>query len=594
MNVLVYTGPGTARTTFLQTLASLRTHLSSTYDVIPVDAPTLLNEPWEPSCVLLVLPGGRDIPYTQHLSPRGTARIAAYIRSGGSYLGICAGAYFGAARVEFEEGRTGYEVIGSRDLKFYNGVARGAAFPGFVYGSERGAHAVRLIGGIVSNLNTWVYVNGGPFFVGDGTEATQVLAWFADEGDVKRAAVVEVRVGAGTVVLSGPHVEIEGGEGDLGLKLRLGEPGRRAFFRCILKRLGLRLEEEAIDGKITPIFFVTEGSDVTRFERIGIKEDGKVVLKDSNNTFWIWNGIQNNQLRLEMNSSDEIVSFGSDILYGEVMGSTQTLLEKNVKFLEDLSSGTVCVASHQVAGRGRGKNSWISQSGCLQFSLYVRHIGSTGLIFLQYLVALAVVKAIKSKPGYEFTKLPIFLKWPNDIYARISPGNEGLLKIGGILVNSSYQNGVFSLVLGCGINITNTRPTLSINDLIKLHNSELKGSDVILEPLSVEETLTRILTTFEVMYRKFISDCGSDPSKPFRRFADDYYDVWLHRDQHVSITESTSVTGELQYAVIVGLDNSGMLAAEITSYGPSLGSRILLQPDGNSFDMMQGLIKRKA
>ena len=52
-----------------------------------------------------------------------------YVKSGGSYLGLCAGAYYGCARVVFEPG-TPLEVVGGRELQFFPGTARGAAFPG--------------------------------------------------------------------------------------------------------------------------------------------------------------------------------------------------------------------------------------------------------------------------------------------------------------------------------------------------------------------------------------------------------------------------------------------------------------------------------
>lgn len=45
-------------------------------------------------------------------------------------------------------------------------------------------------------------------------------------------------------------------------------------------------------------------------------------------------------------------------------------------------------------------------------------------------------------------------------------------------------------------------------------------------------------------------------------------------------------------ATIVGVDSSGLLRAVVES-GSEAGSEKLLQPDGNSFDMLKGLIGRK-
>lgn len=67
------------------------------------------------------------------------------MEDGGSYLGLCAGGYYGSARCEFEVGNAGMEVIGPRELAFYPGACRGSVFPGFVYNSEEGAVAAHLI-----------------------------------------------------------------------------------------------------------------------------------------------------------------------------------------------------------------------------------------------------------------------------------------------------------------------------------------------------------------------------------------------------------------------------------------------------------------
>lgn len=72
---------------------------------------------------------------------------------------------------------------------------------------------------------------------------------------------------------------------------------------------------------------------------------------------------------------------------------------------------------------------------------------SNKIVFLQYLFGLAVVESVKTLPGYE--KIGLCIKWPNDIYADLGgEGPERYRKIGGILVNSSYANNEFTLVVG--------------------------------------------------------------------------------------------------------------------------------------------------
>lgn len=212
---------------------------------------------------------------------------------------------------------------------------------------------------------------------------------------------------------------------------------------------------------------------------------------------------------------------------------------RNDNFLSTLPTGLVCLASHQVAGRGRGGNSWISPAGCLQFSLVARLPASDApkIVFIQYLFGLAVVEAIRGVKGYE--RLGVCLKWPNDIYADVGEGEgmERYKKIGGILVNSSFSNGTFNLVIGaqfssspsyqsltplslpgCGINTSNPRPTTSVNELVDLLNRRQGTS---LPPFRPEQLLAVILAKFDQMWEPFLRD-------GFKPFVDQYLTRWIH------------------------------------------------------------------
>lgn len=113
------------------------------YEVVTINAGELLAGGWQARTALLVMPGGADLPYCKHLNGTGNAHIRDFVATGGSYLGICAGAYYACARIEFEPGGT-MEVVGDRELRFFPGAARGAVVPGFDYQTERGAAAVRV------------------------------------------------------------------------------------------------------------------------------------------------------------------------------------------------------------------------------------------------------------------------------------------------------------------------------------------------------------------------------------------------------------------------------------------------------------------
>lgn len=115
--VLVYSGPGVSPLSLSHTLLTLTRTLVPHYTVQPVSASLLATEPWEPNCALLVIPGGRDLPFVDELSLKtsATARIRQYVATGGRYLGICAGAYFASSEVKFDVSGEN-EVIGKREL----------------------------------------------------------------------------------------------------------------------------------------------------------------------------------------------------------------------------------------------------------------------------------------------------------------------------------------------------------------------------------------------------------------------------------------------------------------------------------------------
>lgn len=115
--VLVYSGPGVSPLSLSHTVLTLSLLLLPHYTVQPVTPSVLSTQPWEPSCALLVIPGGRDLPYVDELTTktRVTKRIREFVEEGGKYLGICAGAYFGSGTVRFDSGGS-MQVEGKRDL----------------------------------------------------------------------------------------------------------------------------------------------------------------------------------------------------------------------------------------------------------------------------------------------------------------------------------------------------------------------------------------------------------------------------------------------------------------------------------------------
>ncbi|KAH9847052.1 class II aaRS and biotin synthetase [Lenzites betulinus] len=285
---------------------------------------------------------------------------------------------------------------------------------------------------------------------------------------------------------------------------------------------------------------------------------------------------------LPENYADEGWGIGEALLYGDVVTSTQTMFDKNTRLLTTLPTPLLSLASSQLAGRGRGGNVWLSPPGCLQFSLLLRTplsaLPGQKIVFVQYLLALAVTEACRDSAVLGEAGARVRIKWPNDIYVEM-PSTGEKRKIGGILVNTSFGAGRVELVIGCGLNVLNPPPIASLAQLLP------PGSE---RHPTMEHTLAGIMTHFERMWMTFVAARGS-----FAPFMDLYLDRWLHSDQLVTLT---TVTPPRKVRIVGLTPDHGLLRTlpERDGWGGGQGVEYIdLQPDGNSFDLMAGLIKTK-
>jgi biotin---protein ligase len=290
-------------------------------------------------------------------------------------------------------------------------------------------------------------------------------------------------------------------------------------------------------------------------------------------------------------------------------------LSRNPWFLSHVPAPFLSLASYQLEGRGRGTNTWLSPSGCLQFSLLLRvpfsSIPANKLVFVQYLFGLAVAEACRDKSVLGTWGDCVRLKWPNDLYVLL---NGELKKVGGVLVNTSFSGGKaeviigqrqfqlcyllhkYNIVQGCGLNLLTPPPIASLSRSVP--------SDIHID-LRLERTVATIMTKFGPMWNTFIAHCGS-----FDPFMDLYLQRWLHsydlvfmyllaaylvfRNQIVTLTTTTPE----KKVRITGITNDYGLLRTIPEGSHSWSNVkdegfIDLQPDGNSFDIMSGLIKAK-
>lgn len=628
-----------------------------------MDSRTLKKEPWAGKTSLLVLPGGADLPMCKELNGEGNAAIRDFVRRGGAFLGFCAGGYYASARCEFAKGDPLMEVSGSRDLRFFPGTARGPAFAGFDYGSEKGAQVAKVAvnsAALGADIDySYHYYNGGAVFVdADQYDKVTVLGQYVDElscdpGTCQAAAVL-CQVGSGRAILTGTHPEFvpeimkldhdDDEYMELVRQLQESNESRQLFLRSCLRLLGLRVNDnEVVRPRITPLnlcspiphkvdelmaqivadvglssqnllegtadSFRIHSEDYSLAHQLDKQEEYedpdtaikelivyRSTLPDRKATPYFdirqyFRLLQQNHGQIDLSGKA-----GSILLYGEVITSTSSILDKNFNILKHLPTGLVAAANVQVSGRGRGGNIWINPPGVCASSLVYeiplvyKH---APVVFVQYLTSLAVVEAITTM-GEGYDELPIRIKWPNDIYA-IKPeffgqqfdANEHeptYVKIGGILVNTNVIDGNYKTIIGTGVNLSNAHPTTSINSTINLLNEvRVKRGQNRLEPISTEMYLAKYMYCMEKLFRLFLNQ-GFKPLLPM------YYKHWLHSNQIVHLQDHGNTRAKL-----TGITHDwGMLVAEeVDRYDKPTGAKFQLQPDGNSFDMFKGLISKK-
>ncbi|MCR4623965.1 MAG: biotin--protein ligase [Alphaproteobacteria bacterium] len=204
-NVLVYNDEGVDRTCLQWVLTFFKKRGNKVTDV---NADFLINDTkWITRYDKIVVPGGADCPYHKKLKGAGCNNIKKFVENGGTYIGICAGGYFGSKKVEFGLG-TDIEVNEDRELAFFPGVARGPMLKPYAYDSEDGASAAKIRSSIDGSI-FYSYHNGGSTFVLDGISQNgiEVLAEYADENNAP--AVIRCKYGKGQAILSGIHFEAD-------------------------------------------------------------------------------------------------------------------------------------------------------------------------------------------------------------------------------------------------------------------------------------------------------------------------------------------------------------------------------------------------
>ncbi|KAF8500181.1 class II aaRS and biotin synthetase [Russula emetica] len=618
---------------------ALRSVLSPFYTVQSVRPVSLTTQPWTTSCALLVLLPPFSLPSPAHEA------IQQYISAGGRILGIGIGATLLPHRREH---------FGLWDAR--SGTAIVPQYPQAVSTLSLPSSILLQTGALLSGLRR----ASVPFVLTRDASDIEVIRGRWEE-PVGAIAGIQVPVGSGRAAFWGISPCFDGIEDtenvtallryaltSLGLSIPPPETtanesssnplfsipkyalpqfllhprGKRHISETILQRLGLGLSVvESVDtfhfhkvatlehgarlvaeakAKAKASADASDASDAPRLVVVlppdVLPNTGELTPRfDAEKYFAVLAEVRGNQM-----TDAESWGVGEALFYGEAVTSTQTMLERNPRFLASLQAPIVSLATFQLSGRGRGSNTWLSPTGCLQFSILVRApLGASGLsaprlVFVQYLVGLAIVRACRDERALGAERgARVRLKWPNDVYIDLlsssssssssSPSVAGgeKKKVGGILINMSFADGNADVIIGCGINVSTPAPVTALDLLCR------PG-----EHLDAETVLALVLTEFERLWTEFVAGRGS-----WAPFEEAYLDMWMHSDQLVTLT---TVDPPVPVRIVGITHEHGLLRTipERTGWGRSArhgvdDEYIDLQPDGNSFDIMMGLIKAK-
>lgn len=263
LEVCIYNGPGTADVEDYENALACVLPDNTQFSYLDPDA--IVNGKFFEYCDLLVMPGGADKPYCEKLNGQGNKNIRAFIENGGRYYGTCAGAYYGAATLLFDEQNPIGRINETRELKLFNGEARGplfipypegGPFPALIALSSYAVHEGDP-SQIILDANFTAYYLGGPFFDYPKLKdrSYKVLAYYPISKELEHAlylhperaaywiqdppalaAILFVKLQEGCAVLTGVHLENTLYDG----KNNATSWNREKMLKLILQKMGLK------------------------------------------------------------------------------------------------------------------------------------------------------------------------------------------------------------------------------------------------------------------------------------------------------------------------------------------------------------------
>ncbi|MGH7213196.1 MAG: biotin--[acetyl-CoA-carboxylase] ligase [Tepidisphaeraceae bacterium] len=149
----------------------------------------------------------------------------------------------------------------------------------------------------------------------------------------------------------------------------------------------------------------------------------------------------------------------------------------------ELYAPAVVLTGHQLAGRGRGSNTWWSGAGCLTVTFVFAIDDALAPHQIPLLAGLAVREATAGLAG----GADVQLKWPNDLLV-------GGRKLAGLLCERVHK----ADLIGLGLNVNPDRRAIPA----RLRDRVTSLAEVVGKPLDMTEALVRIASSLHRTMRR--------------------------------------------------------------------------------------------
>ncbi|MAF31462.1 MAG: hypothetical protein CMF60_04580 [Magnetococcales bacterium] len=171
------------------------------HEIVLLDGRSIQNGLLNKTVDYFIVPGGATTDMIQELGIQGIQAISSYVKNGGYYIGICAGAYLASSVVDFQS--DDLKLVKKRPLGFYAGTQKGPYNGRYASQNNIGFQCVDIH---VLGETLPVYLNGGGIFVNpEALPNVQVVGRY----ETGEACAVRCQFGKGEALLLAVHLEYQ-------------------------------------------------------------------------------------------------------------------------------------------------------------------------------------------------------------------------------------------------------------------------------------------------------------------------------------------------------------------------------------------------